>query len=87
MNIEPWNISNCPSSVNDKEDWAKRCRNFCTESSQRKGFSLRTHLKCSKCGFGFIYRTSNYSLSHSADITNYGICCNPDCRYEWEEYS
>ncbi|HMV80175.1 MAG TPA: hypothetical protein PK683_16170 [Leptospiraceae bacterium] len=85
--MEPWNISNCPKKTKDREDWVKRCRSWCGQISNRNGFSLKTHYDCPKCGFGYIYRTGNYSLSSSADVENTAVCCNPDCRYEWNEYS
>ncbi|MDX1959695.1 MAG: hypothetical protein SFU98_14055 [Leptospiraceae bacterium] len=87
MKAEPWNITNCPDTVQNKEDWSKRCKEWTEELETKKEFSIRTHYPCPKCRFLFLFRTSYYSLSHTADITNYGICCNPDCKHEWKEYS
>ena len=44
-------------------------------------------INCEKCNFSRILRTSNFSMRASADVYNYGVCCNPDCKHEWEEVS
>jgi hypothetical protein len=84
----PWHPSHLPATSTDPSTWTRRCREWCEHLSVAKsGETLRTHLECSKCGFGFIVRTSYYSYSTNEDVHNWGTCCNPDCRHAWEEIS
>jgi hypothetical protein len=85
----PWHPDNAPPGETDPEVWSRRCQSWCTSlpaaPSHSSDYTLRTHLKCPRCGFGFIYRTSNFSLRSSSDVTNYGICANPSCAHRWIE--
>ena len=84
----PW--EHCPAGVEDQSRWSKKCKEWCKELKSDKkwsDYSIRTHLKCPKCGFTFIYRTTNWSMSSSADVINYGVCANVDCKHEWDELS
>lgn len=86
--VTPWHPDNCPADVADREAWSARCRAWCEAVNVNEpAQSLRTHLRCKKCGFGFLVRTSNYSLRTSADVYNYSTCCNPDCRATETEVS
>jgi hypothetical protein len=51
------------------------------------GHSLRTDISCARCGFGSVYRTSNWSMRCDADVWNFGVCASPDCGYTWSELS
>lgn len=83
----PWHPDHCPSKAVDIVDWVERCQAWCATLSKRKAYDMRTHLKCGKCKFGFVYRTSYYHLGSDSDVQNFGICCNPDCKYEWDEWA
>jgi hypothetical protein len=83
----PWHVANATRrGRDDPVGWSARTRAWC-EQTGGGGFSLRTHLRCPRCRFPFIYRTSNYSLSSSADVQNWGSCADPDCRHSWTEWS
>lgn len=90
--VTPWHPQNCPKESTSKgepaEAWSSRCRQWCEQLKKEKpDQTLRTHIQCERCQFSFVVRTSYYSMRSSADVYNYGTCCNPDCRYTWEEYS
>ncbi len=83
----PWHRKNCPRGVKDKQGWSVQAEQWYHQLDDKTGYTIRTHMKCPACRFRFIFRTSNYSMSSTADVTNFGICCNPACRHRWEEYS
>ena len=87
---DPWAIENCPHDIVDKEKWAKDCEKWCTRLFNMKKYEdywLRDHLECPQCSFGYVLRTSNYSMRSSSDVKNNGVCCNPVCKHRWEETS
>ena len=82
----PWHARNQPKGAS--ADWSERCRAWVEELGRtRPEQTLRTGWTCGTCSFPFAVRTSYYSMRSSSDVTNYGTCCNPDCRHEWEECS
>jgi hypothetical protein len=84
--VTPWHESHRPAGA--AADWPARCKAWVAQLAAIKPEqTLRTHMACEKCGFLFVVRTSYYSLRASADVYNYGTCCNPDCKHEWSEYS
>ena len=86
---KPWNVSNCPPKVKDKADWSKRTEEWIKElntGEEWREYSIRDD-GCSQCKFKYYYRTSYYSLRVSADVTNYNIFANPDCKEKWEDFS
>jgi hypothetical protein len=84
----PWHDSHLPPGKPDPAAWIARCREWCQElETGWSGYDIRTHLECPRCRFGFIYRTSNFSMGSDSDVLNHGVCCDPDCKHEWEEWS
>lgn len=85
---KPWHPSHCPEAE-DPAEWSLRCRAWCEAiqtDDKYKRYSIRTHLHCERCGFSFLYRTTNYSMRSSADVKNFGVCANPCCKHEWSEW-
>ena len=78
------------SAQKNQEDWEEKLESWCTtlcEDPKYSAYVVREDLPCKKCNFGITMRTMNWSRKASADVYNYGICCNPDCKHELEEYS
>lgn len=86
----PWHPKNCPRGEPDRDAWSKACREWCAQfpGGDRMGdFTLRTHLKCPRCKFRFIYRTSYWAMRTSSDVQNFGKCANPSCKHSWDEWA
>jgi hypothetical protein len=82
----PWHEANRPKDAS--ADWVTRCKAWVDWlATCRPEQTLRTGYPCAKCQFRFVVRTSYYSFRSSADVYNYGTCCNPDCKHEFEDYS
>lgn len=86
--LTPWHRSHTPKDAPEPASWPGRCAEWCASLLRdRPEQTLRTHLQCEACGFGFVVRTTNWSMRASADVENFGTCCNPDCRHTWREIS
>jgi len=85
--VTPWHPEHCPRRLKRVVQWSLRCRERCTMLAGWNGYAMRSHVPCPKCKFRFIWRTSTYSLSSSADVRNYGACANPSCRHTWVDWS
>lgn len=85
----PWHPANQRARSQDPADssWSDRCRAWCDRFGPGTDYSLRTHLKCPRCGFGFVYRTSYYHLGSDADVQNFAACADPDCQHTWDEWA
>ena len=88
-----WDVKSCPANIKGKEEeegWCKRAKEWYETVSKRDKYRdayLRDHSECRKCKFKYYIRTGYYSLGSDSDVTNYGVCLNPNCKYEWEDFS
>ena len=83
----PWDVSNCPRGVADKQAWSSACEERFRLLSSYHGYAPNAHLTCPKCHFAHVFRTSNFSMRSSDDVTNYCKCSNPHCEHTWTEIS
>jgi hypothetical protein len=85
----PWHPIHARKQTSDeRDDWSRRCRDWCALlARERPEQTLGALAICARCQFPFVVRTSRYHLQSTADVYNYGTCCNPDCKYEWEDVS